>query len=80
MRCKVQLPSVFHKIDLRRHLHLGRYSNYLLKIYCRIITSDILILISESSLVFFPRTKNACVSVGITIFFLSTMFHPTLIL
>ena len=31
VRCKVEFPSVFHKIAIRRHSHLGRYSNYLLK-------------------------------------------------
>lgn len=67
VRCKVQLPSVFHKIAIRRHLHLGRYSNYLLKIYCYIITSDILILTNESSLMYFPRSKNSYVVVEIMI-------------
>jgi hypothetical protein len=81
VRYKVQLPSVFHEIAISRHLQLGRYSYYRLKIYCYKITSDILILTSESSLVYFPRTKNAYVSVESTIwYFLSTMLHPTSVL
>jgi len=61
------LPSVFRKIAIRQHLHLGRYSNYRLKICSYIITSDILILTSQSSLAYFPRTKSAYLSVDITI-------------